>query len=351
MPIPIPQIAIEEACSVIYGNTLYSYSPKAFQSLALEEDALWLSLAGGVSVTGGVCVKSTPKDKPDAAALYIVGGVSNSTEYEGLQRFTFATGKWETIRPTVPVTQNRVYHGAVYLNASDSILVYAGNQDGNKMFSSQTFTIKASEPYPVLAYESIAPPAISPKLIPWSETEALYIGGSDANTKAMLFSSANAWVDSKASLAEPLDGTAAIVIDGDDGSKMLYTFDMSVAPNQVNRTVLVDGNGQPITSSKPIFMTRDLVSGAGAGKLTAANWPTYNSTLAPSSTRADYSVARDEDGLVVISGGNKDDVLCMFTAKENCWVNATAKLVSKSASQLRYISMNFVSSMYDLNTS
>jgi len=343
MPLPSPKYAIEEACSTIYGNTLYSYSPKAFQSLALEEDATWTSLAGGVSVTGGICVKSTPKDKEDAAALYIVGGVSNSTDYEGLQRFTFATGKWESIRPTVPVTQNRVYHGAVYLNASDSILVYAGSQDGSKALSSQTFTIQASEPYSVIAYESIAPPAISPNLISWSETEALYIGGSDTNTKAMLFSSATAWADSKASLAEPLVGMSAIVIHGDDGSKMLYTFDMSVSPNQVNRTVLIDGNGSPITSSKPIFMTRDLVSGQlversehGEGNLTAANWPTYNGTLAPASTRADYSVAKDEDGLVVISGGNEEDVLCMFTAKENCWVNATAKLVSKSASQQRY---------------
>ena len=295
-------------------------------------------------MTGGVCVKSTPKDNPDAAALYIVGGVSNSTDYEGLQRFTFATGKWETIRPTVPVTQNRVYHGATYLNATDSILVYAGSQDGSKALSSHTFTIKASEPFSVLAYESIAPPAISPKLIPWSDTEALYIGGSDTNTKAMLFSSANAWVDSEASLAEPPVKTSAIVIDGDDGSKMLYTFDMSVSPNQVNRTVLIDGNGRPMTSSKPIYMTRDTISGQlversehGEGNLTAANWPIYNSTLAPSSIRADYSVAKDEDGLVVISGGNKEDVLCIFTARENCWVNATAKLVSKSTSQQRYV--------------
>ena len=340
MPLPNPQYAIEEACSTIYGNTLYSYSSKAFQSLALEEDTAWVSLEGGVSVTGGVSVKSTPKEKADAAALYIVGGSSNSTEYEGLQRFTFATGKWETIRPTVPVTQNRLYHGAVYLNASDSILVYAGNQDGSKALSSQTFTIQASEPYSVLAYESIAPPAISPMLIPWSETEALYIGGSDTNVKAMLFSSPAAWVDSKASLAEPLGKTTGIVIDGDDGSKMLYTFDMSVSPNQVNRTVLIDGNGSPMESSKPIFVTRDLVSRElvgrsehGEGNLTAANWPIYNSTLAPSSTRAEYSVARDEDGLVVISGGNQDDVLCMFTAKENCRVNATAKPVSKSTTQ------------------
>ncbi|KAH8586314.1 hypothetical protein B0O99DRAFT_528925 [Bisporella sp. PMI_857] len=336
--IPDPQYPLEDACSTIYQNTLYSYSPHAFQSLDLEEGAIWVDIGGGVPVTGGVCVNSIPKNNTAAAALYIVGGTANLTDYDGLQRYTFSTGKWETIRPTDPVTQNRLYHGAVYINSTDSILVYAGNQDGRKELSSQTFTIQASEPYRVLAYESIAPPAVSPLLMPWSEREVLYIGGSDTNMKAMLFNPSTAWVDSNVTLAEPIykaDVIKSILIDGDDASKMLYTFDMSVAPNQVNRTVLVNGDGTPVSDAKPIFVKGGSRKREEEGSIlrTAANWPAYNATLAPSSTRTAYSVAEDETGLVVISGGNKDDVLCMFTARDNCWLNATSKLVSKSSTQ------------------
>src|SRR5450756_1479318 len=151
MTLPTPQYPLVDACSTMFNNTLYTYTSEAFQSLPLQKEATWSELPMGVAVTGGVCVKSTPKNNTDAAALYIVGGTSNSTDYPGLQRFTFADGTWETIRPTVAVTQNRLWHNAVYLNTSDSILVYAGSQDGSQHPSSQTFTIQASEPYTVLA--------------------------------------------------------------------------------------------------------------------------------------------------------------------------------------------------------
>src|SRR3954447_11864556 len=149
MPLPSPKYPLGDACSVIFQNTLFTYSKDAFQSLELRQDAQWTNLPLGEVVSGGVCVKSTPKNDTSAAALYIVGGTANSSDYEGLQRYTFASKKWETIRPTVPVTQNRLYHGAVYLKASDSIVVYAGTQDGSMQPSSQTFTIQASEPYDV----------------------------------------------------------------------------------------------------------------------------------------------------------------------------------------------------------
>ncbi|KAG9243380.1 hypothetical protein BJ878DRAFT_535250 [Calycina marina] len=337
--IPSPQYAIEDACSAIYNNTLYVYSTSAFQSLALEQDTAWITVGGAVSVIGGECVKSTPEGSPDTAALFVIGGTSNLTDYYGLQRYTFSTGKWETLKPTVAVTQNRLHHGAAYLNSTDSILVYAGSQDGNKDPSSQTFTIQASSPYTVTAFESSAPPATSPKMIPWSESEVLYIGGSSTNTKAMLFSTAAGWIDSNASLADPLVTKAsAVVAAGDDGCKMLYTFDMSVAPNQVNRTMLVDGTGAPVVGSTPIFVTRDinpaeLTARSVDGNLTAANWPTYDNTLAPTSTRSESSIAQDESGLVVISGGNTQDVLCMFQSTSNAWLNASSVLTSKSTTQ------------------
>jgi hypothetical protein len=301
-----------------------------------------MELDMGVSVKGGVCVQSTPKNDTSAAALYIVGGTSNSSDYKGLQRYIFADAKWETIQPSVPVTQNRVYHNAAYLNTSDTILVFAGNQDGVKAPSTQTFTIQASEPYAVSAYSAVVPAAISPLLMKWTESQAMYIGGSETNTKAMLFSPSNGWVDLNATLAAPFYNSSAIksiVINGDDSSKTLYTFDMSVSPNAVNRTILVDGDGNPVKNAKPI-VSRSLEGrleerSADLGKrgnLTVADWPAYNNTLAPSSTRTSWSVAKDQSGLVVISGGNEQNVLCMFKARDNTWVNATATL-TKDESQ------------------
>ena len=285
-------------------------------------------------------MKSTPKNNTSAAALYIVGGTSNSSDYQGLQRFTFANGTWETLRPQVAVTQNRLYHSAVYLNTSDSILVYAGTQDGTKQPSSQTFTIQAYSPYLITAYEAIAPPAINPLLIQWTESKALYLGGSETNTKAMIFSPLTTWVDSNASLAEPFYNTSnikAVVINGDDASKTLYTFDTTTSPNSVNRTVLINGDGNPVQNAGPVVSTRGLelneleersAKRVKRDNLTVADWPAYNGSLAPSSTRTTYSVASDQSGLVVISGGNEEDVLCMFTARDNCWINATSELVS-----------------------
>ena len=38
----------------------------------------------------------------------------------------------------------------------------------------------------------------------WSESEAVMIGGSDTNEKVMIFSPSSAWIDSNATLAQPL---------------------------------------------------------------------------------------------------------------------------------------------------
>lgn len=343
MALPTPEVPLQDACSTMFNNTLYTYMHDAFQALPLVHGAEWSMLPMGVAVSGGVCVKSTPKNDTAAAALYIVGGTSNSTDYLGLQRFVFANQTWETIKPSVAVTQARLYHSAVYLNSSDSILVYAGTQDGTKEPSSQTFTIQASEPYTVTAYEAIAPPAISPMLMQWTESKAIYIGGSETNTKAMIFSPSKSWVDSNASLANPIYNTSAIravVINGDDSSKTIYTFDPTMSPNEVNRTILIDANGNPVTNAAPI-VSRDLdnyweessAKRVKRGHLTVANWPAYNGTLAPSSTRKGFAISSDQSGLVVISGGNENDVLCMFKARDNCWANATAVLSSKTVAQ------------------
>ena len=286
-------------------------------------------------------------DDKSPAALYIVGGTTNSTNdnYQGLQRYIFSQGQWEPLTPSTAVTQNRLNHNAVYLNTSASILVYAGSQDGTTQLSSQTFTISTIAPYTVIAYESIAPPAISPLLMQWSESQAVMIGGSETNKQVMLFSPSTAWVDSNATLANPLKNpkaVKAVIIDGDDGSKSLFTFDVTVSPNQVNRTVLIGANGNPVSNAQPIisrslsedFLSETLEEAVAEkvkrGNLTLANWPAYNATFAPTSTRNGYSIAQDQSGLVVICGGNSNDVLCMFKARDNCWVNASAVLEKSS---------------------
>ncbi|KAI0818034.1 hypothetical protein GGR55DRAFT_53446 [Xylaria sp. FL0064] len=349
MLLPEPKVALTGGCTVIFNNTLYSYSKAGFQSLGLDDGAVWKKLASGKAVDGGVCVGSTPND-PSAAGLFVVGGKSNEADYTGLQKFTYSTGKWETITPQVTVTKDRVYHSATYLNSTESILVYAGSTDGNADLSQQTFTIGTSEPYGVLAYQSdISPPGVAPILLPWSATQAVLIGGNSWNTKVMLFDTtvnvngvAGSWIDSGITLAEPLPkNTTAIkaaIIDGDDGSKHLYTFDLTTVPNMVNRTVLIDANGAPVVLSAPVKPsaknTKEINSKALATErdLLANNWPPYNSTYVPKSMRTDYSIATDPNGLVVMSGGNDVDVLCMFNAKANSWENATAVLGAESLS-------------------
>ncbi|KAI0013440.1 hypothetical protein F4779DRAFT_394927 [Xylariaceae sp. FL0662B] len=335
MSLPKPSKSLTGSCSVIFNNTLYSFSPKGFQSLALEEGAEWKALPDGESVEGGVCVGSTPKDS-SKAGLFIVGGMSSSPDHTGFQKFTYSTGKWETLSPDTLVTRNRTWHSAAYINASDSIMVYSGSTDGAPNLSSQTFTVGASEPYSVLAFQStISPPGVAPILLPWSETQVAIIGGNPTNMKVMLFDPNSSWAESGVTLAEPLPKNSTLVkaaiVPGDDGSKHLYTFDPSTSPNTVNRTVLLGANGAPMANAAPvktIVASREVTGSEEVDvrkrELTVDNWPKYNSSLAPQSIRDTYSLATDSNGLVVMSGGNDDEALSIFDAKENDWKDATA---------------------------
>ncbi|KAI1390119.1 uncharacterized protein F4822DRAFT_224856 [Hypoxylon trugodes] len=330
MSLPQPSFPLTGACSVIFDNTLYSFSAAGFESLALEDGAEWMKLPGGQPVEGAVCVGSTPKDS-STAGLFVVGGTSSSSDYTGLQKFTYATKKWQTITPQVPVTQNRTWHSATYVNATDSILIYSGSTDGQPNLSSQTFTVTASEPYSVLAFQSdISPPGVAPVLLPWSETQAVLIGGNPTNVNVMLFDASGSWRDSGTTLAEPLPKNTtfikAALINGDDGSKHLYTFDLTTSPNSVNRTMILNSHGGAIANAAPASSASKRSaedSDIEKRDLTEGNWPQYNSTLAPENTRSAYSIATDSNGLVVMSGGNDDEILCMFNAKENSWKNAT----------------------------
>lgn len=325
--VPDPPVALENVCGVIYDNALYVYSSSAFLRLSLEPGAEWEKLAPGVAVNGGVCVGASAGDA-GRDGLYIVGGVGPDDGYNGLQKFTYSTGKWETLAPVTTDIKNRRWHGATYLKSSDSILVYAGTQNEAEAISSQTFTIGAQAPFDVTSFDSNAPTVLSPLVLPWSDSEAVMVGGGIENRRVMLFSKeAGGWRDSGATMADPIPkGSAEIkglIMTGDDGSRSLYTFDMTQSPNLVRRIPLIDGAGAPI-SNAPTIIARNLENRQAKqdAALTYDKWPTYNDTLVPEDTRVNYAAATDSTGTVYFAGGNSDHALCIFDARENAWVNA-----------------------------
>lgn len=347
---PKPDVALNNGCSAVYNNTLYAYQADAFQSLPLQTGAAWATLDQGESLSNAVCVNVDSTDV-NSAALWIVGGTGGSDGYKGLQKYTYSTGKWESITPVTAVTENRINHGAIYLPGSDSILVYAGSQDGSSGLSTQTFSINASEPYSVLAYESDgAPPATSPIMLRWSDTEAAMVGGSSDNVQVMTFAVGSGWTNSGATLATPLktgtDKWHASLMTGSDGSKSLYTFDMTVAPNVANRTLIVDSHGAPVTKAVAISRRwEDDQTERRSTTLSASDWPSYNSTYASTAIRSNSAAAESSDGQVVLSGGNMDDVLCIFNQKSNSWINATELLASDSGQKTLHASVSSSSVM------
>ena len=316
MSVPKPPSSLDGSCSVIYGGTLYSYTPEAFLALPLIQEAEWKELEMGEKVTGAKCVGSTAGDP----GFFVVGGTGGSDGYTGLQKFSYSTGNWTTITPSSLVTKERQWHGVTYLEAINTIVVYAGSQDGSKAPSSQTFTIQASEPYAAQAYEATGNrPAIDPILLPWSNADVCFIGGDAGNTAVYLFNPSARWRDSGASLSQALtkdtSSIQAVIKDGDDGSKSLYTFDLSVTSDQVKRFVLQDASGKPIANSPPVAKAKR--------DLTLSDWPEYNSTLAPDYTRQNYAISQGADGNVVFSGGNDQKPIDLFNTDDNAWLNST----------------------------
>lgn len=269
----------------------------------------------GEKVTGSKCVGTTAGEP----GFFVVGGTGGSDGYTGLQKFTYSTGKWETITPSSLVTKERQWHGVTYLEALDTIVVYAGSQEGVKAPSTQTFTIQASAPYTANAYEAIngVRPSIDPILLPWSASDICLIGGDAGTPVVFLFNPTANWRDFGSRLSQGFvkdsSSMQAVIKPGDDGSKSLYTFDLSVATDQVKRYVIESASSQPVLNSPPV-VRRDL---------TVGDWPEYNSTLAPEYTRQNYAIAQGNDGLVVFTGGNKDHPIDMFNTGENTWLNST----------------------------
>jgi hypothetical protein len=314
-----PKYPLNGHCSIVHDGTLYVYSSAGFQSLKLEEGAEWQAMPMDISLTGAHCVNAGA-----AGMMYIVGGRVNETaatwNYPGLMHYSFAQKKWDWLRPKTWNTQNRQNHAAVYLEQSKKLLVYSGSQTvGDNGPSSQTFLISTESPYNVQSMPSAgAPPSVMPMLKALDKESALLVGGGATNTAIWKFSEATGWQDMGVALQQPIVNPEAVqctVVSGKGKSKVLEKFDLSAVPNKVDRILLLKEDGTPATV------------GATPGKakrVTVDNWPTYNATYAPTSSRSGYSLAQGEDGITVASGGNQTDPLVLFNVKENSWVNATA---------------------------
>lgn len=314
---PTPAYDLTGHCSIIRDNTLYAYSSAGFQSLALKEGAKWEKLPMDISLTGSQCVKTPDK-------LYVVGGYPNATaadwNYPGLMHYTFSTKKWDWQRSESWNTQNRHDHGATYLAGPEKILVYSGSQKmGDTGASPETFLFSTKEPFAVQSFPSNGvPPSVRPMLMQWDTTSALMIGGGASNSAAWTFSEEKGWQDLGVSLEAGIvnqDSVQCTVQIGTDGSKVLQKFDMGVSPNKVERIVLLGEGGVVAKTGTTV--------GDRAKRNTIAEWPTYNSTEAPAYTRSGFTLAEGDDGMTVALGGNTQDPLCLFNAKQNSWVNAT----------------------------
>ncbi|EUC31868.1 hypothetical protein COCVIDRAFT_13724 [Bipolaris victoriae FI3] len=328
MGTPKPIYPLKEHCSIIYEETLYVYSPAGFQSLKLEEGAKWQALPMDVSLTGGRCVKAVPNGNTQDAKLFIVGGRVNATasdwNYPGLMHYTFSTKKWDWQRSESWNTQERINHGAAYLQDSQKILVYSGSQADGGGPSAETFLISTVAPYSVAGLPSAgAPLTVNPMLMESNANTVLLVGGGASNTAVWKFTEASGWQDLGVALQQPITNEDAVkcsIISNKEGGVALQKFDMSVSPNTVERILLLNKDGSPAAPG-----TR--VGGKTGGKtkrVTLNSWSPYNETLAPTTTRSSYSLAQGNDGTVVASGGNDQEPIALFNAQQNSWMNASA---------------------------
>ncbi|KAL8803225.1 MAG: hypothetical protein Q9200_006308 [Gallowayella weberi] len=333
MPLPQPPVPLKDHCSVIHDDTLYTYQADAFQSLKLGDAGTWSKLPMGVSTNGSTCVTGKT-DGEDS--LFVIGGSTDAakSDFSGMQRFSFRTKKWETWNPAVKVAKNRLRHGSAFLSQSSSILIYGGSQDGNlNLPSSQTFLISASPPYSIQAFSSDAPPVVSPLMMPWNTTHALMLGGSPENTKLFTFGPLDGWQQLNVGLKQGLPNSnqvQATLMDGSDGSKLLELFNLDTSPNQISTLLLQQptqktGPGQSsATQTSASSMAPTSGSSRKRKRVTLADRPAYNSTLAPQTTRDGFALAADpQSGLVVASGGTSQDVLCIFNQTGNQWIDAS----------------------------
>lgn len=322
MVVPAPPVPLNDHCSIIYDGVLYTYQANAFQSLALQDGATWTQLPMGVPTNGSTCVEGTYNNDN---SLIVVGGSTSTSNYQGIQSFSFSTKTWTSQSPLDAVAANRVDHGTAYLQQSSSILMYAGTQNNDYGPSSQTFLIQTTSPYNVQAFNSIAPPVISPLVLPFNTTHALMLGGDPTNTKLFTFGPVEGWQQLDVSLQNALRDSSmvqATILDGSDGSKVLEIFDFSTSPNQISTLLLQNATNTPPSTKRSYSRSAHHPAKRRKRDTTLADRPAYNNTLAPQQTRTGYSLAEDpKSGLIVASGGNRQDPLAIFNQTGNQWVD------------------------------
>ncbi|KAE8348287.1 hypothetical protein BDV28DRAFT_99398 [Aspergillus coremiiformis] len=326
MIVPKPPVKLEGHCSVLYNNTLYTYSANGFASIALERNATWTELPMGEPVSNAACVAGGLDGKQ---ALYVIGGTSSTGHTSGFQQYSFGDKIWKSIDAVRENMANRTSHKAVYLKSSSSLLVYGGHQHDETDASSDTFAINTQEPYNLSAYSAHnASPAYNPVLLPWNDKEAALFGGLTTPDQVHLFDPVQGWFGSNLTFPGPLsDDVQCAIVNGTDGSKILESFDMNASPNNVTSITLLQSGGTPVRRRN------SFESSPSRRESPSGDYPTYDASLAPTTTRKAYSLAQGEDGLVVISGGSGTDTLAIFNQTANSWVNATKLFYGDQTSQ------------------
>lgn len=299
--------------------------------MSLSEGAKWKTLPPGVSTKGAECVhahKNTPQE-----ALYIVGGTTSNSSaipengFMGLQRWLFNDKKWETIGLPVPVTFNLTNHGATFLETSQQIIVFSGTTwPDTTTPSANTFLINTASPFEITSIPAMDP-LLAPLVLPWGDNGALVVGGNENNRGLKVYTPTTGWTPLAMSLEKglPVKGKAGVsLIDGDDGSRMLYTFDLTTGPTAVTHLLVKEPSTasvrrRQVTTTSSI---QTVIPSASSTPLTASTWPAYNSKLAPKLSMDGISVAYDGD-MVVISPADDANPMAVFDARTNSWMNTT----------------------------
>ncbi|RPA78768.1 hypothetical protein BJ508DRAFT_328940 [Ascobolus immersus RN42] len=366
MPPPAPPRPLGTHCSAVYNSTLYTYSSTAFYQLPLSAEGKWRELPYSISTDGGVCVHA--HRGTDDEALYIIGGrtidpsKTPETGFSGVQKWSFKKGRWTT--PQLPDTSvfNLQNHGATYLEETGQILIFSGTKwPDTSTPSSMTFLIdtKPDRNWEIVAQSGEkAFPLLAPLVLPWGTAGALVVGGDTNNRNMYTYTLADGWNTLDVQLEEglPVRGkAAAALLQGKDGSRVLITYDMTVSPAKVREVLVKGGNGsKPKHRKRHSSISSRITGNANVLDLTRrglrkrihqttpipvidswqeGSWPKYDDKLAPKELRDGFSIAQEEN-LVVVSGGDEVDPLCIFDARRNAWMNATALLATRADQQV-----------------
>ena len=320
--IPLPKKPLGQHCSVLVNGTLYTFAENAFQSLRLKGGEKWKELPLLFGTQGAACVHAH-QGTPDEA-LYILGGMSPNTTmipergYMGMQKYTFMTAEWENIKLKDAVAYNIINHEAIYLKDTGEILMFSGTRyPGEEAPSAMTFRISTTAPYNITSIAGNTP-FLKPVMLPWENDGALILGGGIGYTNLITYSLSHGWGDLGIHLKEgiPARKAAAAIVDGDDGSRMLLTFDTSVSPVKFSQTKIYN-------ATSPGYK----------GDLVEANWPAYDNTFAPTGWNTSFSVATDGDQLV-FSKGNDQEPLSIFELRKNHWRDTSALFSQKEGSEV-----------------